>query len=104
MGREVRQSAGSRRGRVVKEGQGNVFGGEPRNLSEAQLPTNKDAGLQVQELEEYEGLSCDKSIDRTVQKVEKLYRKASIPTIAKTSIVRKVKKLMEMKRAKKMLS
>ena len=100
MGREVRQSAGSRRGRVVKEGQGNVFGGAPRNLPEAQLPTNKDVGLQVQELEEYEGLSRDKSIARTVQKVEKLYRKASIPTIAKTSIVRKVKKLMEMKRAK----
>ena len=51
-----------------------------------------------------EGISRDEAIERTMQKVIKLYQKTSIPTIAHSSIKRKIKRLLQLKRKKEQAS
>ena len=48
--------------------------------------------------EQFEGLTRDEAVKTTAKKVEKLYKKSSIPTIANTSIERKIRRLMLTKR------
>ena len=76
---------------------GNVYGEAARNLTEAQLPTNKDVGLQMLQYEKMEGISRDDAIERKMQKVIKLYQKVNIPTIAHSSIKRKIKRFYRQK-------
>ena len=58
-----------------------MYGEAARHLPEAQLPTNKDVGLQMLQYEKIEGISWDEAIERTIHNVIKLYQKASIPSI-----------------------
>ena len=70
----------------MREGEKNVFGEVARSLPRAQLPTNKDIGLQLLHFQQLERLRPGEAVERTAQEVEKLYRKASIPTITFKSI------------------
>ena len=86
------------KGRSLRDKGNNVYGEAARHLPEAQLPTNKDVGLQMLQYEKIEGISRDEAIERTMQKVIKLYQKVSIPTIVHSSIKRKNKRLLQLKR------
>ena len=92
------------KGRSLRDKGGNVYGEAARHLPEAQLPTNKDVGLQMLQYEKIEGISRDDAIERTMQKVIKLYQKVSILIIAHSSIKRKIKRLIQLKREKEQAS
>ena len=98
MGKRGKRSRGGAGRRVLRQGDRNVFGEAARQLPLAQLPLNKEIGLQVLGFEQFEGLTRDEAVKRTAVAVEELYKKASIPTIAQTSIERKIRKLMVLKR------
>lgn len=101
MGKRGRRSAG---GKVLRQGESNVFGEVARPLPSTQLPTSKDIGLQMLQYEQFEGLTHEEAVEKTAKEVEKIYSRASIPTIANQSIRRKIRKLMQLKREKEMVA
>ena len=92
---------GKRGRRAVRNAEVSVFGAVPKLMSETQLPLTRDVGLHVAELE-LGGLGRGEAIAETARKIEHIYKTgASINTIALTSIQRKIKTLLQQKRALK---
>lgn len=91
---------GKRGRRAERNAERSVFGAAPKLMSETQLPLTRDVGLHVAELE-LGGLGRREAIEETAQKIEHIYNYASINTIALTSIQRKIKTLLQLKRARK---
>ena len=89
------------RRRELRDEQYSVFGATPKLMSETQLPLHRDVGLHVAELE-LNGMGRTEAIVETAKKIEHIYKAgASINTIALTSIKRKIKTLLQLKRAHK---
>ena len=69
-------------------------------MKENQLPLWKDVGLHMSYLEK--SLCQAEVVSKTVEKVEFIYKYASIPTIPSLSIKRKIHRLLHLKRAQEM--
>ena len=102
MGRKGNRSRGKQGDSVLLRDLGNNVYKEPtRQMKENQLPLWKDVGLHMSYLEK--SLCQEEVVSKTVEKVEFIYKSASIPTIPSLSIRRKIHRLLHLKRAQEML-
>ena len=92
---------GKRGRRAVRNVEVSTFGAAPKLMSETQLPLARDVGLHVAELE-LGGMRQAEAVVETSKKIQSIYKEgASINTIALTSIQRKIKTLLQQKRAQR---
>ena len=74
-----------------------AYGEAPRPLAEDKLPLYRDVGLAVEYYKVVEGLDVNEAENKAIDNIENIYEKASIPTIAKPLIRKKVQKIVKLR-------
>ena len=102
MGRKSQRRRGKQGESVILRDLGdNVYMEPTRQMKVTQLPLWKDVGLHMSYLEK--SISKEEAVTKTVQKVEDIYKSATIPTIPTLSIKRKMHRLLGLKRTQEKL-
>ena len=68
-------------------------------MEEKQLPLWRDVGLHLSDLER-NGMKRDEAVRQTAVIVANIYQAASIPTVLVSSIEKKIRRLLKLKREK----